>query len=226
MEYLRQQLYPYTKKSYVEDSSIITKRLLIKERSILKTEIANFIETNPTEREIAEFLKKDLSFFASFYANPKEEYIVLPELQIANGFVDYVILSGRSRMDVTFIEIKGANFNLMNQSGYGNLSQKTNEAIQQVRERISVIYRDYKKYRKYFHEVREQVETGTGFSNALIGPRGKLSVDPDKDINIRSVVIAGLSNNDLEESKQRHNVEFTSSPPIRLESWNSLINKF
>ncbi|CAI9388462.1 hypothetical protein CITSP_00496 [Citrobacter sp. T1.2D-1] len=227
IEYFYQQLYPYTKKTYVEDSNIITRRLLIKEHSILKKEISDFIKTNPTEREIAEFLKKDLSFFASFYANPKEEYIVLSELKIANGFVDYVIFSGRSRMDVTLIEIKGANFNLMNQSGYGNLSQKTNEAIQQVRERISVIYRgDYEKYRNYFHEIREQVETGSGFSNALLGPRGKLSVDPNKDINIRSVVIAGRSNNDLEESKQRHNVEITSSPPIRLESWDSLINKF
>lgn len=227
IEYLHQQIYPYTKKTYVEDSNTITKRLQIKEHSISKKEISDFIETNPTEREIADFIKKDLSFFASFYANPKEEYIVLSELKIANGFVDYVIFSGRSRMDVTLIEIKGANFNLMNQSGYGNLSQKTNEAIQQVRERISVIYRgDYEKYRNYFHEIREQVETGSGFSNALLGPKGNLSVDPDKDINIRSVVIAGRSNNDLEESKQRHNVEITSSPPIRLESWDSLINKF
>lgn len=129
-------------------------------------------------------------------------------------------------MDVTLIEIKGANFNLMNQSGYNNLSQKTNEAIKQVRERISVIYRDYGRFRNYFHEVRDHVENGSRFTNALIGPGGKLNVDPDKDINIRSVVIAGRSKNDLEESRQRHNIEITTSPPIRLESWDSLINKF
>jgi hypothetical protein len=226
IESLNQQLYPYTQKSYVEDHNIITKRLKIKENYISKKDMIDLIKTNPTEREIAEFIKKDLSFFASFYANPKEEYIVLPELNIADGFVDYVILSGRSRMDVTFIEIKGANFNLLNQSGYSNLSQKTNEALQQVRERFSVIYRDYEKYRNYFHEVRENVENGTRFTHALLGPKGKLSVDPNKDINIRSVVIAGRSKNDLEESRQRHNVEITSSPPIRLESWDSLINKY
>ncbi|MDF7659697.1 DUF4263 domain-containing protein [Erwiniaceae bacterium L1_54_6] len=226
IENLHQKLYPFTKNNYVEDSNIITKRLQIEEKSISKEEISNFIKTAPTEREIASFLSRDLSFFANFYAHPTEEYIIIPELSIANGFVDYVIFSGRSRMDVTFIEIKGANFNLMNQSGYGNLSQKTNEAIQQVRERISVIYRDYGKYRNFFHEIRKQVETDSGFSNALLGPKGKLSVNPDKDINIRSVVIAGRSNNDLEESKQRHNVEVATSPPIRLESWDSLINKF
>lgn len=226
IEFLHQQLYPYTKKSYVEDHSIIAKRLKINDNHISKTDIIDFIKTDPTEREIADFIKKDLSFFARFYANPKEEYIVLPELNLANGFVDYVILSGRSRMDVTFIEIKGANFNLLNQSGYNNLSQKTNEALQQVRERFSVIYRDYEKYRNYFHEVRDSVENGTNFAHALQGPKGKLSVDPNKDINIRSVVIAGRSHNDLEESRQRHNIEITSSPPIRLESWDSLINKY
>jgi hypothetical protein len=226
IEHLHHNLYPFTKKCHVEDSNIITKRLEVEEHSISKKEINDFIKKNPTERELATFLIRDLSFFARFYAHPTEEYIVLPELNIADGFVDYVIFSGRSRMDVTLIEIKGANFNLMNQSGYCNLSQKTNEAIQQVRERISVIYRDYGKYRNYFHEVRGHVESGSKFKNALLGPRGKLSVDPDKDINIRSVVIAGRSNNDLEESKQRHNVAITSSPPIRLESWDSLINKY
>jgi hypothetical protein len=226
IEYLHQKLYPFSEKSHVEDSSIITKRFQINEQSISKKEIFEFIKSNPIERELALFLKRDLSFFARFYAHPREEYIVLPELKIADGFVDYVIFSGRSRMDVTFIEIKGANFNLMNQSGYSNLSQKTNEAIQQVRERISVIYREYGKYRDYFHDVRERVENGSIFTNALLGPRGKLLVDPNKDINIRSVVIAGRSNNDYEESKQRHNIEMTSSPPIRLESWDSLINKF
>ncbi|HEI8867741.1 TPA: DUF4263 domain-containing protein [Serratia odorifera] len=90
----------------------------------------------------------------------------------------------------------------------------------------SVIYRDYEKYRNYFHEVRENVENGTRFTHALLGPKGKLSVVPNKDINISSVVIAGRSKNDLEESRQRHNIEITSSPPIRLESWDSLINKY
>ncbi|MBW1213011.1 DUF4263 domain-containing protein [Pantoea allii] len=226
IEHLYHKLYPFTERTYVEDSNIIAKRLHLEHNAILKKEITDFIEKCPNERELASFLKKDLSFFARLYARPAEEYIIIPELSIANGFVDYVILSGRSRMDVTFIEIKGANFNLMNQSGYGNLSQKTNEAIQQVRDRISIVYRDYRKFRRYFHEVREQVESGTNFKNSLTGPKGKLNVDPDKDIKIRSIVIAGRSINDFEESNLRHNIEITSTPPISLESWDSLINKY
>ncbi|MDY0993682.1 DUF4263 domain-containing protein [Pantoea agglomerans] len=226
IENLHNKIYPFTKKTHVEDSNVITKRIQLADNSIKKDEILDFIHSAPSERELANFLKRDLSFFAKYYAQPTEEYIIIPELSVADGFVDYVLLSGRSRMDVTFIEIKGANFNLMNQSGYSNLSQKTNEAIQQVRNRITAVYRDYPKYRNYFHEVRESIENKSYFKTSLVGPRGKLCVDPDKDINIRSVVIAGRSINDLEESKQRHNVEVTSSPPIRLESWDSLINKY
>ncbi|UZH02622.1 DUF4263 domain-containing protein [Pantoea anthophila] len=226
VEKLYHAICPFTKKTYVEDSNVIIKRLKLAENSITKKEILEFIQSTPTERELANFLKRDLSFFAKYYAHPEEEYIIIPELGIANGFVDYVLLSGRSRMDVTFIEIKGANFNLMNQSGYGNFSQKTNEAIQQVRDRITNVYRDYSKYRIYFHEIREKIENKTYSKSSLIGPRGKLCVDPDKDINIRSVVIAGRSINDLEESRQRHNIAITSSPPISLESWDSLINKY
>ncbi|WP_340613648.1 Shedu anti-phage system protein SduA domain-containing protein [Xenorhabdus thailandensis] len=225
IENLHQSLYPFTKKTYVEEPDVISKRLKIRNSTISKSELIDFIKNNPIERDISNFLRNDLSLFADLYAHPSEEYIVLPELMVGNGFVDFVVLSGRSRMDVTLIEIKGANFNLMNSSGYNNFSQKTNEAIQQVRERIGTIYRDYPRHREYFHKVREAVETGSNIHNALCGPKGKLSVSPDKDINIRTVVIAGRSKNDIEESKQRHNVEMTSSPPIRLESWDSLLNK-
>ena len=71
---------------------------------------------------------------------------MLPELNIEEGFVDYAILSGRSRMDITLIEIKGANFDLMSSTGYRNFSYKTNEALQQVRGREGSIIRDYPKF--------------------------------------------------------------------------------
>lgn len=93
------------------------------------------------------------------YAFPSEEYIVVPELKIEEGFVDYAIFSGRSRMDVTLIEIKGANFDLMGSTGYHNFSYKTNEALQQVRGRQGTIIRNYQKFRKYFHGIREMIET-------------------------------------------------------------------
>jgi hypothetical protein len=40
-----------------------------------------------------------------------------------------------------------------------------------------------------------------------------------------AVVIAGRSKNDLEESIERHNLERHTSLPLRLESWDSLLNK-
>ncbi|HCC11402.1 MAG TPA: hypothetical protein DEQ39_11055, partial [Atlantibacter hermannii] len=60
---------------------------------------------------------------------------------------------------------------------------------------------------------------------AFRGPKGKFEVDPDKHINIPLVVIAGRSQNDLEESIERHNLERHTSLPLRLESWDSLLNK-
>jgi len=69
------------------------------------------------------------------------------------------------------------------------------------------------------------IETDKHKFETFCGPKGKLLVDPNKDVNIRTVVIAGRSKNDLEESIERHNLERNSSLPLRLESWDSLLNK-
>ena len=216
---------PFTRDTYIENYGVLSRRYKIKDTTITKSELAAFLADNPSERALAAFFKRDLAFFADLFAYPAEEYIVVPELKIEEGFVDYAILSGRSRMDVTLIEIKGANFDLMGSTGYRNFSYKTNEALQQVRGREGTIIRDYPRYRAYFHEIREAVETGNNRHQAFRGPKGKLEVDPDKDINIRLVVIAGRSQNDLEESIERHNLERHTSLPLRLESWDSLLNK-
>ncbi|OVZ89598.1 hypothetical protein CBW58_16180 [Yersinia frederiksenii] len=218
-------IQPSHSKFSTESSDIIIKRLKIEESMFMKKELVELIAINPIEHDILSFLKKDLSLFGELYGAPSEEYICFSEFKIPDGVIDFVVFSGRSRMDVTLIEIKGANFSIINESGYQNLSQKTNEAIQQVRQRVSAIYRDYEKYRKHFHSARLDVESGLRVHNVLCGPKGKLGVDKDKDINIRTVVIAGRSKNDLEESKERHNLEMSMSPPIKLESWDSFLNK-
>ncbi len=225
LERMHEAIRPFATNSWIEDYAVLARRYKIKDNAITKSELAAVLAGNPTEKELAEFFKRDLAFFGDLYAMPSEEYIVVPELNIEGGFVDYAILSGRSRMDVTLIEIKGANFDLMGSTGYRNFSYKTNEALQQVRGREGTIIRNYPKFREYFHNVREAVERGKQNHQAFCGPKGKLQVDPNKDINIRMVVIAGRSKNDLEESIERHNLERQTSLPLRLESWDSLLNK-
>lgn len=225
LERLHEAIRPFATNSWIENYAVLARRYKIKDNAITKSELAALLAENPKERELAAFFKRDLAFFADLYAMPSEEYIVIPELNIEEGFVDYAILSGRSRMDVTLIEIKGANFDLMGSTGYRNFSYKTNEALQQERGREGNIIRNYPKYREYFHQVREAAETGKQNFQAFCGPKGKLQVDSDKDINIRMVVIAGRSKNDLEESIERHNLERHTSLPLRLESWDSLLNK-
>lgn len=225
IERLHETIRPFTTNTWIEDYAVLSRRYKIMDKAITKSELAEFLADNPIERELAKFFKRDLAFFADMYAFPSEEYIVVPELKIEEGFVDYAIFSGRSRMDITLIEIKGANFDLMGSTGYHNISYKTNEALQQVRGRQGTIIRNYQKFREYFHGIREMIETDKHKFEAFCGPKGKLLFDPNKDVNIRTVVIAGRSKNDLEESIERHNLERNSSLPLRLESWDSLLNK-
>ena len=128
-------------------------------------------------------------------------------------------------MDVTLIEVKGANFNIINSTGYKKFSSKTEEAIDQVRNRLGLIYRDYDYFRETFLAIKNRVESGEKIYNSLIGPKGDLDVSDDKDINIHTVVIAGRGKNDLEESKKRQDLEYNTKPPIHIESWDSFLNK-
>ncbi|MDG2850078.1 DUF4263 domain-containing protein [Vibrio parahaemolyticus] len=166
-----------------------------------------------------------MSVFGDFYSQPNEEYIVFSEFPILDGSVDFVVFSGRSRMDVTLIEVKGADFNIINSTGYKSFSAKTNEAIDQVRNRLGLIYRDYNDFRKIFLDIKNKVESGEQIHNSLVGPKGKLQVDDNKDINIHTVVIAGRGKADYDESRKRQDLEYNTKPPIRLESWDSFINK-
>lgn len=224
IEYLDNKINSYLD-YYVELPKKMQRRQFIKDHMISKDQLIQFINRNPSEREIQNYLQQDLSLFGDAYSSPKNEYICFSQFKLLDGFIDFVVFSGRSRMDVTFIEIKGANFNFRNTSGRGNLSYKTNEALQQARERAGKMIRQYNTLHKYIHSIREQVESGHFIYNSFIGLQDILYVDKNKDINIRLVVISGRSTNDLEESKIRHNIECNSSPPIRLESWDSFLNK-
>ena len=128
-------------------------------------------------------------------------------------------------MDVILIEIKGADFNLVNGDSYRNFSSKANEAIQQIRSRVGTVYRDMEKFRNLTHSIRMQVESGKSLYGSFCGPYKDLQVDPDKDINIRCVVIAGRTKDDLMESRLRHDYEWAVKPPVRIETWDSWSRK-
>jgi len=70
-----------------------------------------------------------------------------------------------------------------------------------------------------------QAERGNNLYNAFLGPSHSLQVDPNKDINIRSIVVGGRTVNDLEESYKRHDYESTTTPPIRIESWDTRLRR-
>lgn len=202
----------------------VTRSLEIEAQQIRKTEIKELIEHSPNERSIQNLLKTDLSIFAEFYARPSDQYICFSEFPIGEGFVDFVILTGLSRMDVILIEVKGADFNVVTKGHYKKPSSKIENAFQQIKKHLSYIHKNYDTFRKEIHEIRQKVESGNSIYNSFIGPYGMIQVDPNKEINIRSVIIGGRTVNDREESKIRDEFD-TYSVNVKLESWDSWIRK-
>jgi hypothetical protein len=192
---------------------------------IKKNQLMELIYLDANEQEIQRLLKQDLSIFAEIYANPKEEYICFSEYKISDGIIDFVVFSGRSRMDVTIIEIKGANFNLKNKGHYDKFSRKIEEAAHQIRGRLRYITDEYNIFKSDAHKIRRDVELGKMKHNALLGPHGRLEVDPNKDINIRAFIIGGRTQNDFEESRARHDYARSTHPSIEIESWDTWLRK-
>jgi hypothetical protein len=225
IERLRNAIDPFADAPWLEEPEIVNRRETIESGMISKAMLSQLVNAGATERQFQELLKRDPSFFGEVYGDPHEEYIVLSEYPLADGFIDFVVFTGRSRMEVVLIEIKGADFFLVNDDSYAEFSHKVNQAAGQIRRRIGDIYRDMSTFRRYAHKVRHAVESGAARHGAFMGPHPKLLVDSDKDIEIRSVVIGGRTRDDFSESKKRHDFEHGMSPPIRIESWDTWIRK-
>ena len=209
-----------------EHIDIINRREDIKNGMITKNDIKTLVDQGAIEQTIQALIKQDLSVIADIYSNPKEEYICFSEFPVDDGSVDFVLFTGRSRMDVFLIEMKGANYNLINANSYQDFSAKTYQAEQQIRRRLGYITRNYQTFREFVHEIRIKVENGEKKYNSFLGPKGKkLEVDSDKDINFHTVVIGGRSKDDYHESTMRQDFENRISPPIKIESWDSWLKK-
>ncbi|WP_343726965.1 Shedu immune nuclease family protein [Burkholderia seminalis] len=225
IERIRNYIDPFSGSPTPENPDVVNRRADIEARMLGKRELSDAIDSGAGETELHHLLKSDLSIFAEVYADSGEEYICFSEFPVEDGFVDFAIFSGRSRMDVTLIEIKGADFHLTTTGSYKNFSSKTNEAIQQIRTRVGIVYRNMEKFRREVHVIRQRIEAGETLHGSFVGPHARLEVDPNKDINIRCVVIAGRTRDDLEESRQRHDFEWTVKPPVKVETWDTFLRK-
>lgn len=222
---LRFRKDPFVDSRFPESNEVIARKLEINERMITKGDINTLVLAGAGEREIQNLLKSDLSIFGEAYAKPDDEYICFSEFPVADGAVDFAVFTGRSRMDVVLIEVKGADFNLLNSNHYQEFNHKILEAAGQIRSRLGVIYRSFEAFRKGVHQIRARAETGENIHNSLLGPYLKLQVDPDKDINIRTVVIGGRTQDDKHESRKRQDYEATFTPQIRIESWDTWLRR-
>lgn len=222
---IRYKMDPKIDFPYPEDPEVLKRRAKISAASISKQSIIDLVNMNAKEQEISRLLKQDLSIFGEIYSHPNEEYICFSEFPIEDGYVDYVVFTGRSRMDIYLVEVKGADFNLVTKGSYKKFASKIEEASGQLRDRLSKIQYDYKSYRIKFHEIREKVESNERIYNSFVGPKGNLQVDPNKDVNIYPVLIGGRTGNDLEESRKRQAFEYNTKPTIKLETWDTWLRK-
>ena len=216
---------PFVGSRYPESNNVTKRRLEVIDGMISKASVEALVQSGSGEQELQRLLKADLSIFGEAYAKPDDEYICFSEFPLVDGVVDFVVFTGRSRMDVILVEVKGAEFNLLNTNHYKAFNHKITEAVAQISQRLGVIFRDLNGFREKAHAVRQRAEFGEKVHNAFLGPRSKLGVDPEKDINIRCVVVGGRTQNDLEESVKRQDYEAHTTPAVRIESWDTWLRR-
>jgi hypothetical protein len=225
IEKLRMQIDPHVDRPYQESREVINRRADILRNRIPLLQLRGLVEHGAGEKDLQRLVQSDLSLLGEMYAHPDEEYLAFAEFPLDDGRVDFALFSGRSRMDITLIEIKGAEFYLTTKDSYSNLNAKFNEGRQQITQRLGYVFRNYQVFRSHAHRIREQAERGEQIYRAFIGPKGKLWVDPEKDVNVHYVVIGGRTRDDQLESKLRHEFEISFNPRIRLESWDTWLRK-
>ncbi|ACD53635.1 hypothetical protein ST12_06240 [Clostridium botulinum] len=210
---------------YKEPEEWTKRRNTIRKNQIPIETIANLVGDGANEREIQKVIKKDLSFLADYLQSPIDEYICLSELPIGDNVVDFVVLTSRSRMLVYLIEIKGADFFTVKSNHYKGMNSHIHDAVNQIGNHISYIEQNYETFRKYIHGIREQVINGDYKSNYLLGPKGHLEVDQNKDIEIETIVIGGKSKEDYTDSNERTRFESKNKYWLHVYSWESFLRR-
>ena len=225
VERIRHRINPFIDEPYPKTPEVIVRQEEIKANMLPLMQLERLIRAGALEQKIQKLVKTDLSLFAEVYANPSDEYICFSEFPIKDGSVDFVLFSGRSKMDVTLIEVKGADYNLVTSNSYEDFSAKCNQSVQQIRKRLGYINRNRLSFEQEVHNIRTRVEKGEKLFNSFVGPEGTLKVDPEKSVRLHTVVIGGRGKNDLRESELRFEYENAFQPSIRVESWDSWLKK-
>lgn len=150
IEKLRMEVDPHLDRPYQESREVINRRADIQRNRFPLQQLRGLIESGAGEKDLQRLIQSDLSVLGEMYAQPDEEYLAFAEFPLDDGRVDFALFSGRSRMDITLIEIKGAEFFLTTSNSYSNLNAKFNEGRQQIARRLG--------YRVYFAFVGKAVK--------------------------------------------------------------------
>lgn len=210
---------------FIEDPAITERRLEIESKMHSLNTVKDFLSSYPSESELSAFLKQDMSLLAEPYAIP-EEYICFAEFPVGDGRVDFALFTGRSRMSVYLIEIKGAVSPLRKKNHYGDFRADVQQGRAQLIERKTWCERHYEEFRVFVHRVLQSVvKEDTRPYHAFLGPRYRLEVDPNKDIHLHYVLIAGRTSDDLRDSQKRHQEDIAMGFSIQTETWDSWANK-
>lgn len=208
---------------YKEPVEWTDRRNNIRKNQVLVERLQELVSNAANERSFQEIIKQDLSFLSDYFQYPQDEYICLSEVPIGGGIVDFIVLTSRSRMSVKLIEIKGADFYTTRGSHYKGMNAHINDAVHQIENHIQYIERNYDAFRKYIHNIRHQVINGGYKSNFLLGPKGYLEVDPNKDIHIGTIVIGGRTKDEYMDSYERTRFEKRHDYWLNVYSWESFL---
>lgn len=201
------------------------RRLEILQTRRSKEELFALLESAPSERELAAFLRSDMSLLGEVYAVVGEEYICFSEFPIAGKRVDFAVFSGRSRMRVHLIEIKGAKDGLRYKDYYKGFRKTVQDCRQQLIYEKNLIDANYEACRKYVYSVLDAVKSGQRPYGAFTGPKFRLQVDPEKDVHFIYVSIAGRTVESVSDSRLRHMHDQSFGFSIQTETWDSWCEK-
>lgn len=218
---------------YIEPPEITERRLEIDKGKISKQAVKEMLDQYPPEREMSAFLKRDMSLLSECYANPEDEYICFSEFPIDKGegkgkgkeIVDFALFTGRSRMTVYLIEIKGAQNDLCRKNHYKDFRADVQEGRGQLIQRAAWIKNNYRECCNFVHKVLKSVKENGRPYNAFVGPQYKLLVDPNKDVIFKYVLIAGRTGDDLHDSHKRHITDCAMNGDFQTETWDSWYGK-
>ena len=144
---------------YSENPDITERRLEIVLNQHNKDDIIRLLSYSPEENKLNKFLREDLSLIAECYANPSEEYICFAEFPVGEHRADFALFTGRSRMNVYLIEIKGAD----KENHYGEFKSSIQEGVGQLKKHSDWCNKNYETFRTFTYNVLEEVKNDLVF---------------------------------------------------------------